>query len=156
MCVITGREMELLQEPWKEQIKNASCCWKLWTQLCSKLNRFLPGLLGKNLGHFPTLYSIFLLLPKQRFLKNKHTHRLKKKKLFIKSSASNQTHQSLVQKAHVSCEWGVSDWTPHRSHTACYSTYELVSTYKVWPPGPAPQVLTEAEMSSIYSATLTD
>lgn len=107
-----------------------SCCWKLWTQLCSKLNRFLPSLLGKNLGHFPTLYSIFLLLPKQRFLKNKHTHRFKKKNC-IEISASNQTHQSPAQKAQVSCEWSLkwdSAQEPHSMLQYSWSGCPLIKS----------------------------
>lgn len=74
-CVTTGSEMELLHEQWKEQTRRASmesCCWELWTQQC-KLNHLFSWLIRKRLGHFPTLYSSFPLLPKQHFLKNKRT-----------------------------------------------------------------------------------
>lgn len=131
-----------------------SCCWKLWTQLCSKLNHFLPNLLGKNLGHFPTLYSIFLLLPKQRFLKNKHTHRFKKK-LFRKFCLKSDTSEPGPEGSgvlRVESQTGLC--TGATQHVTVLMIW--VSTDKVWPPGPALQVLREAQMSSIYSATLTD
>lgn len=159
MCVITGSEMKLLHEPWKEQTRNASmesCCWKLWTQLCSKLNHFLPGLLGKKTWAIFQLFIPFSCYSQSNaFSKTNILIGLKKKKLFRKFCLKPDTSEPGPEGSGFL--WVESQMGHHTGATQHVTVLMIwVSTDKVWPPRPALQVLTEAQMSSIYSATLMD